>query len=144
MWRTCFTDLGAGIPGAWLEVEIPNPALHAGSAVVLLGSLLAVATWSELCSLLFEVLEGFATFADRGSTFGRLCLPLEKKEEECVGIFEIWDAEDAEDAMGGLGDGPTGIFSFDSALPDCFVDLKPNAPREAIVAAWLAKRSNKL
>lgn len=121
---------------------MPNPALRAGSAIVLvLGSLLVVATWWELCSLLFEVLEGFATLADEGSTFGRLCLAREKKEEEWVGIFETLDAEDA---MGGLGDGPTGIFSSDSALPDCLVDLKPNAPREAIVAAWLAKRSNKL
>lgn len=124
------------------EVEIPNGALRAGSAIVLVpGSLLVVGTWSELCGLLVEVLEDAATFEDEGSTFGRLCLPREKKEEECVGIF---DAPGAEDAMGGLGDGPIGIFSFGSALPECFVDLKPNAPREAIVAAWLAKHSNRL
>lgn len=86
------------------------------------------------------MLEDVATFEDKGSTFGRLCLPREKKEEEWVGIFEVLDAEDA---MGGLGDGPTGIFSFDSALPECFADLKPNVPREAIVAAWLAKHLNK-
>lgn len=100
-----------------------------------------VATRSELCDLLVEVLEDVAIFEDEESTFGRMCLLREKKEEECVGIFEELDAEDA---MGGLGDGPTGVFSFDSALPDCFADLKPNAPREAIVAAWLAKHSNKL
>lgn len=86
------------------------------------------------------MLEDVATFEDKGSTFGRLCLPREKKEEEWVGIFEVLDAEDA---MGGLGDGPTGIFSFDSALPECFADRKPNVPREAIVAAWLAKQLNK-
>lgn len=91
--------------------------------------------------MLVGMLESVATLEDKGSTFGRLCLPREKKEEECVGTFEVLGVEDA---MGGLDDGPTGIFSFDSALPDCFVDLKPNVPREAIVAAWLAKHSNKL
>ena len=87
------------------------------------------------------MLEDVATLEVKGSIFGRLCLPREKKEEEWVGIFEVLGAEDV---MGGLDDEPTDIFSFDSALPDCFVDLKPNAPREAIVAAWLAKHSNKL
>lgn len=100
-----------------------------------------MAAWGKLWGLLVEVWEDDGTFEDEGSTFGRLCLPREKKEEECVGTLV---AVDAEDAMGGLGDGPTDIFSFDSAFPGCFVDLKPNAPREAIVAAWLAKHSNKL
>ena len=126
----------------WFEVEIPNPAFRAGSAVILVpGSLLVVATWSEFCGLLVEAGEAFATFDGKGSTLGRLCLPREKNEAECVGVFE---ALDAEDATGGLGDGPTDTFSFDSALPDCFADLKPNAPREAIVAVWLAKHLNKL
>ena len=93
--------------------------------------------------MLIEVLEDVATFEGKGSTLGRLFLPREKKEEECVGNFEVLDAEDAI-AMGGLGDGPSDIFSFDSALPGCFADLKPNAPREAIVAAWLAKHLSKL
>lgn len=91
--------------------------------------------------MLVEVVEDVAIFEGKGSTLARVCLPREKNEEECAGIFEVLDAEDA---MGGLGDGPTGIFSFDSALPGCFADLKPNAPREAIVAAWLAKHLNKL
>ena len=109
--------------------------------VLIPGSLLVVATWSEPCDLLVEVSEYVATLEGKGSTLGRLCLPREKNEEECNGTFEVLDAEGA---MGGLGDGPTGVFSFDSALPDCFADLKPNVPREAIVAAWLAKHSNKL
>ena len=109
--------------------------------VLVPGSLFVVVIWVELCGLLVKVSEDTATFEDKGSTRGRLCLPRKKKEEECVGIFEVLDAVDA---MGGLGDGPTGVFSFDSALPDCFADLKPNAPREAIVAAGHAKHSNKL
>ena len=100
---------------------------------------LAVATWSEVCDLLVELLGNVAIFEDNGSAFGRLCLAREKKDDECVGILEVFDAGGA---TGGLGNGPTGFFSFDSALPDCFADLKPNAPREAIVAAWLAKHSN--
>lgn len=94
-----------------------------------------VATWSELCGLLDEVIEDVATFGDKGPPLDQPCLPREKKEEEWVGVLEVLDAKDA---TGGLGDGPTGVFSFESALPDCFADLKPNAPREAIVAAWLA------
>lgn len=82
-----------------------------------------------------------AIFEGKGSTLGRLCFAREKKEAECVGTLEVLDAEEA---MGGLGDGPTGTFSFDSALPDCFADLKPNAPREAIVAAWLPEHCNEL
>lgn len=105
------------------------------------GSLLEVAVWSELWGLLLEVWEDVGTFKDEGSTFGRLCLPREKNEEECGGTL---GAVDADDAAGGLGDGPSDIFSLDSAIPGCFVDLKPKAPREAIVAAWLAKHLNKL
>ena len=56
MLRTCLTDFGAGIPGVWFKVEIPSPAIRAGSAIVLVpGSLLEVATWSELWGLLVEV-----------------------------------------------------------------------------------------
>lgn len=58
-----------------------------------------------------------------------------------MGTLEVVDAKDA---AGGLGDGPSDIFSLDSAFPGCFADLKPKAPREAIVAAWLAKHSNSL
>ena len=123
-------------------MEIPNPVYCIGSTIVLVaGSLLAVAIWSELCGLLVEVLELVATCEGERSTLGRLCFPREKKEAECVGSLE---ALGADDAMGGLGDGPTGTFSSDSALADCFADLKPNVPREAIVAAWLPKQLNKL
>ena len=78
---------------------------------------------------------------DEGSTLCRPCLPREKNEEEGVGILE---GLEAEDATGGLDDGPIDIFSLDSALPDCFGDLKPNAPREAIAAARIAKHLNNL
>ena len=91
--------------------------------------------------MLVEVWEDVGTFNNEGSTFGRLCLPREKNEEECVGTLEVVKAEDA---AGGLGDGPSDIFSLDSAFPGCLVDLKPKAPREAIVAAWLARHSNGL
>ena len=113
-----------------------------GSDIVLVaGSLLDVVTWSELCGLLVEVWEVVATIEGKGSTLGRLCFAREKNEAEWVGILEVLVAEDA---MDGLGGGPTGTFSFDSALPGCFADLKPNAPREAIVAAWLPKHLKKL
>ena len=82
-----------------------------------------------------------ATFDRRGSTLARLCLPREKKEEECVDILKVLDAEDT---TGGLDDEPTGTFSLDSALAESFPDLKPNAPREAIVAARLAKHLHRL
>lgn len=87
-----------------------------------------------------KVLEDVATFGSRGSTLARLCLPREKKEE-CVEILEVFGAEDA---MGGLDDEPTDTFSLDSALPESFPDLKPNAPREAMVAARLAQHLNRL
>ncbi len=142
MLRTCFPDLSAGPPMGGFEAEIPSPAFRAASVVVLVaGSLLVVATWSEPCGLLIADLDEVVTLEGKGSTLGRLCLPREKKEEDDVGILE---ALGAEDAMGDLDGGPTDIFSFDSALPGCFADLKPNAPREAIVAAWLAKPLNNL
>ena len=113
---------------------------RAGSAFVMVScSALAVATWSEVCDLLVELFGRVAIFEGTRSAFGRLCLAREKKDDECVGILEV---SDADGATGGLDNGPTGFFSFDSALPDCFADLKPNAPREAIVAAWLAKHSH--
>ena len=120
----------------WLEVVMPNPAFGVGSAIALVvGSLLLLATWSELWGLPVEVLDAVVVEGE-GSTLCRPCLLREKKEEEGVGILE---GLEAEDAMGGLDDGPIDIFSFDSALADCFADLKPNVPREAIAAARLAK-----
>ena len=96
--------------------------------------------WSELWGLLVELLDAVIIVGE-GSTLCRLCLPREKNEEEGVGILE---GLEAEDATGGLDDGPIDIFSFGSALPDCFADLKPNAPREAIAAARLAKHLKSL
>ena len=100
-----------------------------------------MATWSELCGLSVGVLEDAATFEEKGSNFGRLYFPRAKKEEGFVGTLEVLDAEEV---IGVFGDCPWDVFSFASALPDCFADLKPNAPREAIVAAWLAEHLNKL
>lgn len=91
--------------------------------------------------MLIEAFEDVVIFEGKGSTLGRLRLPREKKEGEGAGILE---ALGAENAMGGLDDEPIDIFSVDSAFPDCFADLKPNAPREAIVAVWLAKHRNTL
>lgn len=88
-----------------------------------------------------EVGEVVATIEGRGSTWDRLCFPREKNEAGWVGNLEVLVAEDAMDGPGG---GPTGTFSFDSALPGCFADLKPNAPREAMVAARLPKHVKKL
>ena len=119
-----------------------DPTFRAGSILIpVAGPFLVVVTWSELCGLLAEVLELVAIFAGKGPTLGRLCFAREKNEAAWVGNLDVLDAEDS---MGGLGDGPNGTFSFDSGLPDCFADLKPNAPREAIVAAWLPKHVKKL
>lgn len=57
-----------------------------------------------------------------------------------MGSCEVFDVVDViEDLL----DGPTGIRSFDSVeFSVCLADRKPNAPREAIVAAWLPAALN--
>ncbi len=63
-------------------------------------------------------------------------LLLEKNDVDWEGAFEGLDAvEVIED----FRESPIGILSFDSdVLSVCFVERKPKAPREAMVAAGLA------
>jgi len=78
-------------------------------------------------------------FDVEGSTVARLLLR-EKKDVDGMGNFEVFDIVDViEDLL----DGPTDIRSFDSFdFSVCLGDRKPKAPREAIVAAWLAAALN--
>lgn len=80
-----------------------------------------------------------ASFDVEASTLARLLLR-EKKDVDCIGTFEVFDVVDVIEA---LLDSSTGIRSFGSVdFSACLADRKPNAVREAIVAAWLAAALN--
>lgn len=65
-----------------------------------------------------------------------LLLLREKKDVDCTGNLEV---SDAVDVIEFFLDNPTGSRSFELVdFSVCLADRKPNAPREAIVAAWLA------
>lgn len=103
------------------------------------GSLLLELMLAEACALPTGRLDGVAIFEVGGSTLARLLL-LEKKDVDCVGSLEVLEVVDV---MDDLRDGPTGILSFCSGgFSACLADRKPNAPREAMVAAWLATALN--
>ena len=120
-------------------VEIPRPALRLESAMFLdPGSLLLEPTLTELCescTLPIGIPEEVEIFDDDGSALTRLLLR-EKNEVDWEGTFEILDVADViED----LRERPAGVLSFESVgFSVCLADRKPNAPREAIVPAWLA------
>ena len=67
-----------------------------------------------------------------------LALPyllLEKNDVDCVGSFEALGALDVIEAV---LDKPSDALLFLSSFSGCLADRKPNAPREAIVAAGFA------
>ena len=65
---------------------------------------------------------------------GLVLLLLEKNDVDCVGGFEALEAHDVIEAF---RDSPNGALSLFS-LSGCLADRKPNAAREAIVAAGFA------
>ena len=65
-----------------------------------------------------------------------LGLFLEKKDVECVGSF---DELDVLAVIEGALDSPMGVLLLLSSFSGCFVARKPNVPREAIVAAGVAR-----
>ncbi len=91
------------------------------------------------CSLPTGMPEGASLLDVGGSTLARLLLR-EKKDVDCMGNFEVFDVVDViEDLL----DGATGIRSCESVdFSVCLAARKPKAPREAIVAAWLAAALN--
>lgn len=121
-------------------VDIPRPALRPDSTVLLAPcSRFSEPIWAGSCTLPTGMPEEVANFDVEGSTLARL-LPREKKDVDCMGNFEVFDVVDViEDLL----DSPTGILSFGSVdFSVCLADRKPNAPREAIGAAWLAAALN--
>jgi hypothetical protein len=79
------------------------------------------------------MLEGVVVLV--GSVLPRLLLR-EKNDVDCPDCFEVLDA--AEDVIEALRPGSVAVLPLSSALSAGFADRKPNAPREAIVAGWLA------
>lgn len=124
----------------WFTVDIPRPAPRPGSTTLLVPcSLLPAPILAASCSLPTGMPEEVAILAVGGSTLARLLLR-EKNDVDCMGGFDVSDVVDVIDD---LLDSPTGIRSFDSVgFSVCLADRKPNAPREAIVAAWLAAALN--
>ena len=97
------------------------------------GSLAVELSCSVLCVLPTGMLEGVVVLV--GSVLPRL-LPREKNEVDCPDCFEALDA--AEDVIEALHAGSTAVLPLSSDLSAGLADRKPNAPREAIVAGWLA------
>ena len=91
---------------------------------------------SVFCVLPIGMLEGVVVLV--GSVLPRLLLR-EKNDVDCPDCFEVLDA--AEDVIEALRPGSVAVLPLSSALSALsagFADRKPNAPREAIVAGWLA------
>ena len=99
------------------------------------GSLLLTPTFPESCTLPAGLPKEGAIFGVKASALTRLLLR-EKKDVVWEGNFE---ALDAVDVIEDFRESPTGILSFDSVgFSVCLAGRKPNAVREAMVAAWLA------